>query len=65
MKSLIPAILKVLDLVPFKGYRNLVFTGLLAVNMALQQFGVVPEDLSNTISVGLLPMITYFAAKHE
>ena len=62
--NLIPGIVKVLDLIPFKGWRTVVFGGLLIVNLALEQLKVLPADISTIITTSLLPLITYFAAKH-
>lgn len=64
-KSLIPTILKVLDIIPLKGYRTVVFTGLAAVTLGLGSFGVLDKDTADLVVAGLLAPIGYFAAKHE
>ena len=65
MKDLLPTILKVLDILPLKGYRNLVFLGLTAVTVALGQFGVLKPDVVSIAIPGLIGLTGYYAAKHE
>lgn len=65
MKDLIPTILKILDLIPMKGYRNLIFFGLTLVTAGLGYFGVIKPDISAPTITGLIGLTGYFAAKHE
>lgn len=65
MKNLIPTLLKILDLIPLKGYRTLTFFGLTAATLALGHFNVLKPDVVDPLVTGLVGALGYFAGKHE
>lgn len=65
MKDLIPTIIKILDVIPFKGYRTLFFSAALVIVVGLGATGVVSKDNVDTIAYSIVPLITYFAGSHK
>lgn len=65
MKDLIPTLIKILDIIPFKGYRTLAFSGLLTVAIGLGATGVISKENADIVAYALVPMITYFAGSHK
>ena len=65
LMNIIPLVLKVLDFIPMKGYRNIIFGSLFVLDLVLGKTGVISEDTASTIAITLAPLITYFAAKHD
>jgi len=65
MKDLIPTLIKILDVIPFKGYRTLFFSAALAIVIGLGATGVVSKEHVDTIAYSIVPLITYFAGSHK
>lgn len=64
MKDLLPAVLKVLDVIPFNGYRNAIFFVLTGVVALLGHMGKIPKGYEDVLVPGLIGLTGYFAGKH-